>query len=226
MPSGRTSRVPVGLAVSSNGDPETRRRHVGAPIGSGAVDAPPSDTKPGAGARLTRDGDRAVNIIDGSHVESHPGPFRLTPHNDCPRGRADDVRRDQVERKTRHCECALPGLRPMPRPIVCNGSERACEHATARRPRIDSRPARDRERLCLGTYVLDEDTICCLAHRDIDRPPYRRRRGGLSRREPYQSRRSTGPHPNPLGMCMKRSHCPVRGRGHRRYARRSRLRLR
>src|SRR6478609_10604859 len=166
-PAGADERI--GLPVASNGDPETRRCRVGARIGSGAADLGATDAEPGAGAWPTRDRDGAVDSIGGSHDESHPDPFRATGHNDFSRGRADELRRDQVELETRHGERALPCLESMPRPIVSGICARALKRATARRPRIDPRTARDRERLRLDPYGLEGNAICCLAHSYVDR---------------------------------------------------------
>jgi hypothetical protein len=155
--------------VPSDGDPETRRCRVGARIGRRAADLGATDAEPGAGAWPARDRDGAINIIGGSHAESHPDSFSATGRNDSSRGRTDDLRRNQVELETGHGECALQCLEPMPRPIILRRSERGLESATARRPRIAPRTARDRERLCLRPYGLYGCASCCLAHRDIDR---------------------------------------------------------
>jgi hypothetical protein len=163
------TRERIGLPVPSNGDPETRRCRVGARIGSGAADLGATDAEPGTRAWPTRDRDGAINSIGGSHDESHPNSSRATGRNDFSRGRADELRRDQVELETGHGKRALPCLEPMPRPIVSGICERALERATARRPRIDPRTACDRERLRLDPYRLEGNAICCLAHRYVNR---------------------------------------------------------
>src|SRR5689334_23349087 len=152
--------------VPSNGDREIRRGGVGARIGSGTVDAGATDMESGAGARLTLDWNRAVNVIGRSHHEFHSDSFRLAPRNDFPRGRPSELGRDQVEREPGYGQRALPCLDPMPRPIVSGRSEAPHEGATAGRPGIDPSTARDRERLRLCPHGLDGGA-CSFARREV-----------------------------------------------------------
>jgi len=155
--------------VTSNDDPETRSARVGACIVGGAVDAVATEREAGAGARFAGGLDRAVNVVGRGDGVFHSDSFRVPGRNDCPRGRAGERRRGQVERETRHRERALPDLIAMPRPIGGGSCERARERATARRPGIDPCTARDREGLGLRSRGLDHDASRGRAHIDIDR---------------------------------------------------------
>src|SRR5690348_9004502 len=102
----------MGLPVLSNGDREACRCRIGARIGSGAMDAVPTDGELGARAWQTPDRDASVDCIGCSYDEFHPDSLRVTGSNHCSRLRASERRFDQVELETGHRQRARPCLGP------------------------------------------------------------------------------------------------------------------
>ena len=95
----------------------------------------------------------------------------MTGRNNCSRLGANERRRDHVELETGHRQRAVPCLDPTLYVAPARARyERALERATARRPRIDPRTARDRERLRLRLRLYGPEVCAsCLGRHNIDR---------------------------------------------------------